>query len=177
MNGALSSPASVTPDLRRGFDALVATAIGTLAGILVDSGFGVRMSIVNAVYRLLGPVFDIFSAYPIGQLTLAGFIYRIPIVLIVGLLVGLFLRHFRFPRLLLCSILVWPVYLAGRRLASALLLMIGDEASAASSAFLPIDFVPGLVIYSLQYALLILVVHTTAAMLTRSARRKAAPAA
>lgn len=165
-----------SPEMQRILGACLATATGTAAGIFVDSGFGVRMSIVNAVYRLLAPLFDVISAYPNGQLTLAGFIYRIPIVLIVGLLVGLFLRHVRYPRLLLCSILVWPVYLVGRKLASALPLLIGDRESGATSAFLQLDFAPQLVLYSMQYALLIVVIHTTAATLARSARRKAASA-
>jgi hypothetical protein len=167
----------LSPDMRRVLDALLATATGTMAGILVDSGFGVRMSIVNAVYRLLGPLFDVFSDFPNGQLVLAGFIYRIPVVLIIGLLVGLFLRHFRYPRLLLFSILVWPVYLAGRRLASALLLQFGDHGSGATSPFLQIDIVPELVLYSMQYVLLIVVIHTTDAVLMRSARRRSASAA
>jgi hypothetical protein len=165
-----------SPEMQRVLGAFLATATGTAAGILVDSGFGVRMSIVNAVYRLLGPLFDVLIEYPNGQLTLAGFIYRIPIVLMVGLLVGLFLRHFSYPRLLLGSILVWPVYLVGRKLASASLFLAGGHASGATSTFLQFDFVPQLVLYSMQYALLILVIHTTAAMLARSARRKAASA-
>lgn len=165
-----------SPGMQRVLGACLATATGTAAGIFVDSGFGVRLSIVNAVYRLLGPLFDIFSAYPNGQLTLAGFIYRIPIGLLVGLLVGLFLRYFSYPRLLLWSILVWPVYLVGRKLASALLLLAGGQASGATSTFLQYYFVPQLVLYSMQYALLILVIHTTAAILARSARRKAASA-
>jgi hypothetical protein len=167
----------LSPEMQRVLGAFLATATGTAAGIFVDSGFGVRMSIVNAVYRLLAPLFDVLSAYPNGQLTLAGFIYRIPIVLIIGLLVGLFLRHFRYPRLLLCSILIWPVYFAGRRPASALLLQIGDHGSGATSTFLQIDIVPELVLYSMQYALLIVVIHTTDAVLVRSARGRSASAA
>jgi hypothetical protein len=167
----------LSPEMQRVLGAFLATATGTAAGIFVDSGFGVQMSIVNAVYRLLAPLFDVLSAYPNGQLTLAGFIYRIPIVLIIGLLVGLFLRHFRYPRLLLCSILIWPVYFAGRRPASALLLQIGDHGSGATSTFLQIDIVPELVLYSMQYALLIVVIHTTDAVLVRSARGRSASAA
>ncbi len=167
----------LSPELQHVLGAFLATATGTAAGIFVDSGFGVRMSIVNAVYRLLEPLFAVLSEYPNGQLTLAGLIYCIPIVLIVGLLAGLFLRHFRYPRLLLCSILVWPVYLAGRRLASAFLLLIADQASGASSTFLQFSFVPQLVLSSMQYALLILVIRTTDAVLVRSARRRSASAA
>jgi hypothetical protein len=161
----------LSPDVLRAFDALLATAIGTLAGILVDSGFGLRVSIVNVVYRLLEPVFDVFSAYPNGQLALAGFVYRIPIVLIVGLLAGLFLRHFRYPRLLLCSVPVWMAYLVGRKLVFALPLLVGGNGGNASSSFQQLNIVPELVLYSMQYALLVLVIYATDA-LTRSARRK-----
>jgi hypothetical protein len=167
----------LSPDMRRVLDALLATATGTMAGILVDSGFGVRMSIVNAVYRLLGPLFDVFSDFPNGELVLAGFIYRIPVVLIIGLLVGLILRHLRYPRLLLCSILVWPVFHLGQKLAFALLLLIGDQAGRAPPTFLQIKIVPELALYSMQYALLILVIYTTDAVLVRSAQRTAASAA
>ena len=113
---SLSPGPSGPLELRRAFAALIATAAGTMAGLLVDSGFGLRMSIINFFYRLLQPLFDVFSAYPNGQLVLAGFIYRIPAVLIIGLLVGLILRRIRYRRLLLLSILIWPIYLVGRKL-------------------------------------------------------------
>lgn len=176
MHRALSRRESMLLDFRRGVDALVATAIGTMAGLFVDSGFGMRMSMVNAAYRLLGPLFDVFSAFPNGQLVLAGFVYRIPVVLLVGLVVGLFLRHIKYPRLLLCSIPVWPVYLVGRKLAIGLLLLVGD-AGGASPTFLQINFIADFVLYSMQYGLLILVIRATDAVLARSARRKAASAA
>jgi hypothetical protein len=167
----------LSPDVRHFVDALLATATGTLAGILVDSGFGVRISIVNAVFRLLGPLFDVFSAFPNGQLVVAGFISCIPIVLIVGLLAGLFLRHFRYPRLLLCSVPVWLVYLVGRKLVFALLILISARGGGVSAGFPQINIVPELALYSMQYALLILVIYATDAMLARPARRKSAVAA
>jgi hypothetical protein len=167
----------LSPDVRRPLDALLATAAGTMAGILVDSGFSVRMSIVNAVYRVLGPLFDVFSAFPNGQLVLAGFIHRVPVVLMVGLLIGLILRNFRYPRLLLYSTLVWLVYLVGRKLALALLLMISDGGGWLSWSFFQFQILPELVLYSMQYALLVLVISMTDAVLVRSARRKPASAA
>lgn len=145
------------PDLRRAFEALVATAVGTLAGILVDSGFGVRDSIVNAVLRLLGPLFDVFSAFPNSQLVVAGFIDRIPIVLIVGMAVGMVLRHIRYRRLLLWSTLVWLVRLAGSNLTMA-----------------QIDSIPAIAGYLMQYASLVLVIRATDAVAAKSDRRKPA---
>lgn len=144
-------------DIRRVFDALLATSIGTTAGIVADSGFGVRDSIINAVYRLLSPLFDLFSAFPIGQLVVAGFIDRIPIVLIVGLAVGMILRYIRYRRLLLGSVLVWLVYVVGRML-----------------VFEQGNIIPDTAGYLMQYGSLILVIRATDAVLTRSARRKAA---
>jgi hypothetical protein len=163
-------------DVRRGLDAFVATAMGTMAGLLADSGFGVRMSMVNAVYRLLAPVFDVFSAFPNGQLVLAGFVYRMPVVLLVGLVVGLFLRHIKYPRLLLCSVFAWPVYMAGRKLAIELLLLPGGAGGGAGPTFLQINFIAEFVLYSMQYGLLIVVIRATDWVLARSARRKAASA-
>jgi hypothetical protein len=163
---------SMLLDFRRGLDAFVATAIGTMAGLLADSGFGVRMWLVNAVYRVLGPLFDIFSAFPNGQLVLAGFVYRIPVVLLVGLVVGLFLRHIKYPRLLLCSVLAWPVYLAGRKLAIGLPLLVDGAAGGAGPTFLQINFIADLALYSMQYGLLVLVIRATDTVLARSARRK-----
>ncbi len=147
------------PDLRRAFEALAATAVGTLAGILADSGFGVRDSIVNAVLRLLGPLFDIFSAFPNSQLVVAGFIDRIPIVLIVGMAVGMVLRHLRYRRLLLGSTLIWLVYLLAGQLAYA-----------------RIDSIPAIAGYLMQYAFLILVIRATDAV-AKTARLKSVPAA
>jgi len=176
-SGARAAGGWLSPDVRHFVDAFVATATGTLAGILVDSGFDVRISIVNAVFRLLGPLFDVFSAFPNGQLVLAGFISRVPIVLIVGLLAGLFLRHFRYPRLLLCSVPVWLVYLVGRKLVFALLILVGARGGGVSTGFPQVSIIPELALYSMQYALLILVIYATDAMLVRSARRKSAVAA
>ncbi len=174
MPSALSRRESMLLDFRRGFDALVATAFGTMAGLLADSGFGVRMSVVNSIYKLLGPLFDVFSAFPNGQLVLAGFVYRIPVVLLVGLLVGLLLRHIKYPRLLLCSIPIWPVYLVGRKLAIGLLLLVGDAGGGAASTYLQIDFIAEFVLYSMQYGLLFFLICATDTVLARSARRKAA---
>lgn len=153
----MADEAKLFPDLRRAFEALFATAIGTLAGILVDSGFGVRDSIVNAVLKLLGPLFDIFSAFPNSQLVVAGFIDRIPIVLIVGMAVGMVLRHIRYRRLLLWSTLVWLVRLAGSNLAMA-----------------QIDSIPAIAGYLMQYASLVLVIRATDAVAAKSDRRKPA---
>lgn len=162
------------PDLRRGFDALVATAIGTMVGLLVDIGFGVRMSIVNAVYRRLHPVFDVFSAHPIVQLVLADFIYRTPVALIIGLFVGLILRHVRYRRLLLCAMLVWPLYLAGRGLLSVLLIPSGGQehgVSAIGATALRNDDVPAMILYLMQYSLLFLIIFLTHAVLLRPKRQ------
>lgn len=146
-------------DIRRVFDALLATSIGTLAGIVADSGFGVRDSIVNAVYGLLSPLFDLFSAFPIAQLVAAGFIDRIPIVLIVGLAVGMILRYIRYPRLLLGSVLVWLIYLVGR-------LLVLDQG----------NIIPDTAGYLMQYGLLILVIRATHAVMAKSPRHRASPA-
>lgn len=147
-------------DIRRVFDALLATSIGTLAGIVADSGFGVRDSIVNVVYRLLSPLFDLFSAFPIAQLVVAGFIDRIPIVLIVGLAVGMILRYIHYKRLLLGAVLVWLVYLVGR------LLLFGQG-----------NVIPDTAGYLMQYGLLVLTIRATDAVLAKSARRRASSAA
>jgi hypothetical protein len=165
----------LSPDARRVLDACLATATGTAAGILIDSGLGVRMSIVNAVYRLLAPMFDVLSEFPNGQLVLADFIRRIPLVLIVGLLVGLVLRHFRYPRLLLCSVPIWFAYLVGHKLVFALLLLPGD--GPASTRFSQTQLIAEFVLYSMQYALLIFIIRATDAVLAQSARRKSAAAA
>ena len=164
----------LSPDVRRVLDAFVATATGTAAGILVDSGFSLRASIVDVVYRFLGPLFDVLGDYPNGQLVLAGLIHRVPIVLIIGMLVGLFLRRFRYPRLLLCSVPIWFACLVSRKLAFALPLLFGAGEGRGSAGFSQI--VPELVLYSMQYALLILVILATDAVLAQSVRRKSAAA-
>jgi hypothetical protein len=173
---ALSMRRSVSPDLHRGFDAMVATAIGTMAGLLADSGFGVRMSIVNAAYRWLHPVFDVFSAHPIFQLILADFIYRTPIALIIGLSVGLILRYIRYARLLVGSILVWPICLAGRGLLFVFLPPDGGQATSASVVGTTAprsDVIPELVLYLMQYALLFLIIYLTHAVLLHPKRQMA----
>ena len=162
----------VPPGIRDGLAALLATAVGTMAGLLVNSGFGVRASIVNFVYSLLGPLFDIFGDYPNGQLVIAGFIYSVPIVLMVGLGVGLILRAMRFRRLLLCSILIWPLYIVGRRL--VLFVRIGEQEGRAASALFQSFIVPEMVAYLMQYSLLFLIIYMTNAMLVRPVQRVSA---
>jgi hypothetical protein len=163
---------TVPPGIRGAIAALLATAIGTMAGLLVNSGFGVRASIINFVYGLLGPLFDIARDYPNGQLVIAGFIYSVPVVLIVGLGIGLILRGIRFRRLLLCSILIWPLYIVGRRL--VLLVRIGDQEGRAASALFQSFIVPEMVAYLMQYSLLFLIIYMTNAMLVRPAQRVSA---
>ena len=166
----------LSSDLRRVLDAFLATATGTAAGILVDSGFSLRASIVDAAYRFLGPLFDVLGEYPNGQLVLAGFIHRIPIVLIIGMLVGLLLRRFRYPRLLLCSIPIWFACLVSRKLAFALPLLFSAGEGRVSTGFSPIQIIPELVLYSMQYALLLFIIRATDSVLAQSARRKSAAA-
>ena len=164
----------LSPDARRVLNAFLATATGTAAGILVDSGFSLRASVINAIYRLLGPLFNVLDAYPNGQLVLAGFVQRIPIVLIIGMLVGMLLRRFRYPRLLLWSVPIWFACLISRKVGFALLILVGAGEGRGSAGFSHI--VPELVLYSMQYALLIFVIRATDAVLVHSARRKSAAA-
>lgn len=167
----------LSPDARRVLDAFIATATGTAAGILVDSGFGLRVSIVNKVFGWLGPLFDVISEFPNAQLLAAGFIYRIPVILMVGMAAGLILRYLRYPRLLFASTLVWPVCLLGRRVAAALLPPTPDHAGTAARIFSQADFVCELAMYSMQYVLLILVICSINALLTRTEQRRVAAAA
>jgi len=171
-NARTADSVRFSPDARRVLDAFLATATGTAAGILVDSGFSLRASIVDAVYRFLRPLFDVLGEYPNGQLVMAGFIHRIPIVLIIRMLVGLILRRFRYPRLLLYSVPIWFAYLAGRKLVFALMVLFGAGEGRVSSGFFPIQIIPELVLYSMQYALLLFVICVTDSVLVRSARRK-----
>lgn len=133
-------------DLRRGLEALLAAAIGTLAGILADSGFTIRESLLHPVFWLLGPVFDLFSAFPNAQLVLAGVVERLPVVLILGLGIGLLLRHLRYRRLVFWTLFIWPLCVMVRRLA-------GPEAANS--------FLPELVTYAMQFALLVVVIRAT----------------
>jgi hypothetical protein len=150
----------VPPEVRGALAAFLATAIGTMAGLLVNSGFSVRASIINFLYRLLGPLFDIARDYPNGQLVIAGFIYTVPVVLMVGLGIGLILRGIRFRRLLL-----WPLYVVGSRL--MLFGRIGDEEGRAASALFRSFIIPEMIAYLLQYSLLFLIIYMTHAVLVR----------
>jgi hypothetical protein len=160
-----SIAAAVPPEIRGALGALMATAIGTMAGLLVNSGFGVRASIINFVYGLLGPLFSIARDYPNGQLVIAGFIYTVPVVLIVGLAIGLILRGIRFRRLLLCSILIWPLYIVGGRLVS--FVRSSDQEGGAASALFRSFIIPEMIAYLMQYSLLFLIIYMTNAVLVR----------
>lgn len=162
------------PEARGVIDAFLATATGTAAGILVDSGFSLRASVIDVIYRLLGPLFNVVGEYPNGQLVLVGFVQRIPIVLIIGMLVGMLLRRFRYPRLLLWSVPIWFACLISRKLGFALLILVGAAEGRGSAGFLHI--VPELALYSMQYALLIFVIRATDAVLVHSAQRESAAA-
>lgn len=142
---------SLARDLRRAIDAFVATALGTLGGILVDSGFEVREALLRPLYLLLGPAFDLFSPFPNLQLAVAGVVDRLPVVLIVGLALGLLLRKLRYPRMLLCATAVWPLCVVARRL---LAIAFSQDGMAGAGSVLA-----DAVIYALQYPLLILVIR------------------
>jgi hypothetical protein len=139
-------------DFRRGLDALFAAAIGTLAGILADSGFTVRDAVLAPLYWLLGPAFDLFRSFPNTQLVFAGVVERLPIVLILGFGVGMFLRNIRYRELLLWTVPVWPACALVRKLAAA------TDASA---------FAAQAAVYAMEYALLILLIRWTHAFLLR----------
>jgi hypothetical protein len=139
-------------DFRRGLEALLAAAIGTLAGILADSGFTVREAVLAPIYWVLGPAFDVLRAFPNTQLVFAGVIDRLPVVLILGLGIGMFLRHVRYRHLLLWTVAVWPACALVRKLASSQ--AAGGFAAQAA-------------IYAMEYALLILLIRWTHAFLLR----------
>jgi hypothetical protein len=171
-NGRVGNIVALSPEARRVLDAFLATAVGTAAGILADSGFGLRKPIVDAVYGLLQPLFDVFSEFPNGQLLFASFIYSIPVVLMLGMAGGLILRHFRYPQLLLVSTLVWPACLLARRMIATF-----DHASPALPVFSRTDLAWKLVLYSMQYALLILAIRATSAAVVRAAQCRSVAAA
>jgi len=135
----------IRAELLRGFDALAATAAGTLAGVLADSGFALHDSLMNAAYRLLGPLFGLFGANVTGQLVLVEFLQRAPGVLLVGLAAGLALKYIRYPWLLSASVVVWP--------ASLFAAAVRDAPAGG------INLLPDLLLYCLQYSLLILVIR------------------
>ena len=157
----------IPADLRLLLNALLATAIGTMAGLLVDSGFGLRSSAINSVYDLLQPLFEIFADFPITQLLIAEYIYRIPIVLIIGMLVGLLLRHILYRRLLLWSIAVWPACLIlGTLISSFVAKNVGPR--LAANPIPVIGSAAEFLIYFLQYSLLVLVILGADTMATRA---------
>jgi hypothetical protein len=80
-----------------------------------------------------------------------------PIVLIVGMAVGMVLRHIRYRRLLLWSTLIWLAYL-----------LVGQLGHAQ------IDSIAAITGYLMQYAFLVLVIRATDAVAARSGRRKPA---
>lgn len=150
--------------MRNGLDALMATAVGTLAGILVDAGFTIREALLHPVYWLLGPLFDLFSGFPNAQLVVAGVIDRLPVVLVVGLGIGLVLRAIRYPRLLLAATAVWPACVVLRKLVIGL---VSGNAAPEAIGSLP----PQAAIYAMQYALLIVVIQAADRAVRKSARR------
>jgi len=162
--------APIPADLRSVLDALIATAAGTMAGILADSGFGLRASVINVVYGFLQPVFALFADFPLIQLVVAEFVYRIPVVLIVGMLGGLVLRHIRYRLLTLWSIAVWPAcLLAGTAI---WFFIMKDTAGGDSANGIPrVGSFPELLIYVLQYLLLVLVILAAEAMIVRADRK------
>lgn len=168
-----SPRAWIPADLRLFFNALIATASGTMAGLLVDSGFGLRSSVINSVYALLQPLFGLFADFPITQLVIAEYIYRVPIVLIIGMLVGLLLRHIFYRRLLLWSIAVWPVCLIlGTLLSSFMARKVA--AGVAASSIPGIGSAAEFLIYLLQYSLLVLVILGADTMASRAGRKAGA---
>jgi len=149
-----SEHASFGEDLRRAFAALLATAIGTFAGIVVDSGFTVREAVLHPVYWVLAPMFDLFSGLPNTQLVAAGVVDRMPVTLIVGLGAGLLLRALRYPRMLLVATTIWPACAMARKAAMALFPGTDAVTAAASNSLLP-----ELAIYIAQYAILIAIIR------------------
>lgn len=158
-------------ELRQGFAALAAAAIGTAAGIFADSTFALRRPIVEMLYRSAGPLFDLIGNFPNGQLMLSAFLDRVPILLLVGLAIGLLERYLRFRALLLGCVLVWPGLLGLRRLASWIALASGDGEVAL--AFFASVLLPQAVSYCMQYAFLFVVIRGTSLLLAMTARKPA----
>ncbi len=160
----------IPADLRLLLDALVASAIGTMAGLLVDSGFGLRASVINVAYQLLQPLFGLFADLPITQLVVAEFVYRIPVVLIVGMLAGLVLRHIHYRRLMLWSIAVWPACLLAGTVISSFVTQ--STATGGDAPGIPrLGSVPEFLIYVLQYSLLVLVILASEFVISRAGKR------
>ena len=148
---------------------MVAAAIGTAAGVLVDSRFAIRQSVIDVVLHALGPAFDLFSDFPNVQLLLSAFIERVPVILAVGMAVGFVVRFVRFRVLMFWCALVWPAFLLVRRLVSLVSVAMTDGGAAA--AFFASVVLPEGIAYAMQYALLFVAIHGTVLLLEKDARR------
>lgn len=118
------------------------------------------------LYKALRGVFGILASYSYGELALATLLYRLPIVLIVGLLIGLILSRVQYPRLLVYCLLAWPTYYFFEHL-----LLIGLRPAVVAS-LLRDRLGAEMSVYCVEYVLLFVVILVTNAAVVRSKKRK-----
>ena len=157
-------------NFRSQFDAFLALAIGTAAGWFVLNAFGMPSTQLTFVFKQMKGLFDVFRSYAGGEIALVVFVYRVPGILVTGLLIGLILPRVRHRQFLLCSILLWPAYVVLRKLLSVFLLEVsGREAGrhGLGILFLQTNAGPEIIAYIVQYTLLFLILFATSALVKR----------
>jgi hypothetical protein len=158
-------------DLRTASVALLPMAIGTVAGRLVDIPVGTPQQAMTLLYEPLRGVFGTIAAYPYGELMLAALLYRLPLVLVIGVLVGWMLSRLHYPRLLVYSLLAWPLFHLLERCLHFASLKSGESDPAILASLLGDRLAAELTVYCLVYLLLFVVVFATSAVLVRAKRQ------
>lgn len=158
------------PFNRSYLDAFYAIAIGTAAGWFVLNSFGMPPTLLTFVFSQIKGLYDTFRSYPGGEIGLAVFIYRVPGVLVTGLLIGLIWPRVRKRRLLLGSILLWPAYTILRALLVVLSLEIGGQETGRRGLgilFFQTNAGPEIIACVVQLMLLFLIAFGTSALVGR----------
>jgi hypothetical protein len=108
-------------NLRESLNWVLSIAAGTAAGFLViapsglsDSGLAwLPNKVLLAILKTVEPGFDNWLGSKDGTLVAATLIAGLPNILVFGLGIGIALPRIRYPRLVMYSILVYPVYYWG----------------------------------------------------------------
>ena len=136
--------------------ALAAIAVGAAAGYFVTHPLPLTRTVFAALYTPVQSLVGGWLNTPDRYVVSTAVVSALPTILVLGLALGLMLARLRYPRLLMYSVLLWPLWFTFSRL-------LGWRAPPGHNLDLQANF--------FAYSLLFLVIVTT-----RAAARPRGPA-
>ena len=155
-------------------EAVIAFVIGAAAGWLAVNAFKMPDTLLIFIASNMRSVYEVFRTYFGGEIALVAYLHRLPGVLIAGLLIGSILPRIRYRRVLLISILIWPVFLILRLAFTLVLLEIGGRETGRRGLgilFLQTNAGLEIAVHIAQYVSLFLILLATNWVVVRAGKR------